>query len=113
MRILINLLITAVIVYLLANFLPGISVDGFGSSIIVVIVLALLNFLVKPILQLISIPITILTLGLFLFVINALIILLCSYLMGGKFEVDGFFPALLFSLVLSIVQSIVGSFTKD
>lgn len=110
---LINLLITAVIVYLLANFLPGISVDGFGSSIIVVIVLALLNFLVKPILQLISIPITILTLGLFLFVINALIILLCSYLMGGKFEVDGFFPALLFSLVLSIVQSIVGSFTKD
>ena len=113
MRILINLIVTALIVYLLANFLPGVSVDGFGSSIIVVIVLALLNFLIKPILQLISIPITILTLGLFLFVINALILMLCSYLMGTSFEVDGFFPALLFSLVLSIVQSIVGGFTKE
>lgn len=107
MRILINLLVTAVIVFLLANFLPGIKVDGFGSSIIVVIVLAILNFLVKPILQIISIPITILTLGLFLFVINALIIMLCGNIVGG-FHVDSFFPALLFSLVLSIVQSIVG-----
>lgn len=112
MRILINLIVTAIIVYLLANFLPGVSVDGFGSSIIVVMVLALLNFIVKPILQLISIPVTILTLGLFLFVINALIIMLCSYIVGG-FQVDGFWSALLFSLVLSIVQSIVGGFTKE
>jgi putative membrane protein len=107
MKILINLIVTAVIVYLLANFLPGVGVDGFGSSIIVVIVLSILNFIVKPLLQLISIPITILTLGLFLFVINALIIMLCGSLVGG-FHVDGFWAALLFSLVLSIVQSIVG-----
>jgi len=112
MRILINLIVTAVIVYLLANFLPGISVDGFGSSIIVVIVLALLNFIVKPILQLISIPVTILTLGLFLFVINALIIMLCGYIVDG-FHVEGFWPALLFSLVLSIVQSIVGGIGSE
>lgn len=112
MKIIINLLVTALIVFLLANFLPGIHVDGFGSSIIVVIVLAILNFLVKPILQIITIPITILTLGLFLFVINALIILLCSSLVGG-FTVDGFWPALLFSLVLSIVQSIVGGLTSN
>lgn len=113
MRIIVNLIVTAVIVYLLANFLPGVTVDGFMSSIIVVIVLAILNFLVKPILQIISIPITILTLGLFLFVINALIIMLCSYLMGSKFHVDGFLYALLFSLVLSIVQSIVGGLMTD
>mgnify|MGYP003408513167 CR=1 FL=1 len=112
MRILINLIVTAVIVYLLANFLPGISVDGFGSSIIVVIVLALLNFIVKPILQLISIPVTILTLGLFLFVINALIIMLCGYIVCG-FHVEGIWPALLFSLVLSIVQSIVGGIGSE
>ena len=112
MKILINLLVTALIVFLLSNFLPGVSVDGFGSSIIVVIVLAVLNFLVKPILQIISIPITILTLGLFLFVINALIILLCSKMVDG-FHVDGFWSALLFSLVLSIVQSIVGSLTAN
>lgn len=113
MRIIVNLIVTAIIVYLLANFLPGVTVDGFMSSIIVVIVLAILNFLVKPILQIISIPITILTLGLFLFVINALIIMLCSYLMGSKFHVDGFWYALLFSLVLSIVQSIVGGLMTD
>ncbi|UUV20360.1 phage holin family protein [Paenimyroides aestuarii] len=112
MKMIINLIVTAVIVYLLANFLPGVHVDGFGSSIIVVIVLALLNFLVKPLLQLIAIPITILTLGLFLFVINALIIMLCSYIVGG-FQVNGFFPALLFSLVLSIVQSIVGGLMNN
>lgn len=112
MKILINLIVTALIVFLLSKFLPGVSVDGFGSSIIVVIVLAILNFLVKPILQIISIPITILTLGLFLFVINAVIILLCSKMVGG-FHVDGFWAALLFSLVLSIVQSIVGSLTGN
>ena len=107
MRILINLLVTAIIVYLLANFLPGVSVDGFGTSIIVVIVLAILNLIVKPILQIVSIPVTILTLGLFLFVINALIIMLCAYFVSG-FKVESFWYALLFSLVLSVGQGVVG-----
>lgn len=107
MRILINLIVTALIVFLLSNFLPGVSVDGIGSSIVVVIVMAILNIFVKPILQIISIPITILTLGLFLFVINAFIIWLCSVLVSG-FHVESFWSALLFSLVLSIIQSIIG-----
>src|SRR5690554_7559184 len=84
MRILINLIVTALIVFLLSNFLPGVSVDGFGASVIVVIVMAILNIFVKPILQIISIPITILTLGLFLFVINAFIIWLCSVLVRSE-----------------------------
>lgn len=112
MRIIVNLLITALLVFLLANFLPGVSVDGYGSSIIVVIVLTLLNIFIKPILQIISIPVTILTLGLFLFVINALIIWMCSGLVSG-FHIDGFWYALLFSLVLSIVQSIVGGLLSN
>lgn len=107
MRLLINLLVTAIIVYLLANFLPGVSVDGFGTSIIVVIVLTLLNIFVKPLLRFISIPITILTLGFFLFVINALIIMLCAYLVNG-FHVESFLYALLFSLILSLVQGFIG-----
>ena len=111
MKTIINLLITAIIVYLLANFLPGVSVESFTTSIIVVIVLAILNIFVKPILQIISIPITILTLGLFLFVVNALIIMLCGYFVSG-FKVDSFWYALIFSLVLSLVQSIVGSLTS-
>jgi len=112
MRIIVNLLVTALLVFLLANFLPGVSVDGYGSSIIVVIVLTLLNIFIKPILQIISIPVTILTLGLFLFVINALIIWMCSGLVSG-FQIDGFWYALLFSLVLSIVQSIVGGLLSN
>lgn len=112
MRIIVNLLVTALLVFLLANFLPGVSVDGYGSSIIVVIVLTLLNIFIKPILQIISIPVTILTLGLFLFVINALIIWMCSGLVSG-FHIDGFWYALLFSLVLSIVQSIVGGLLSN
>lgn len=112
MRIIVNLLVTALLVFLLANFLPGVSVDGYGSSIVVVIVLTLLNIFIKPILQIISIPVTILTLGLFLFVINALIIWMCSGLVSG-FHIDGFWYALLFSLVLSIVQSIVGGLMSN
>lgn len=106
MKVIIKLIATAIIVSLLSYFLPGVSVDGFGSSIVVVIVLAVLNFLVKPILQLIAMPINILTLGLFLFVINALIIMLCGSIVTG-FQVNGFIPALLFSLILSILQSIL------
>lgn len=112
MRIIVNLLVTALLVFLLANFLPGVSVDGYGSSIIVVIVLTLLNIFIKPILQIISIPVTIVTLGLFLFVINALIIWMCSGLVSG-FHIDGFWYALLFSLVLSIVQSVVGGLLSN
>ncbi len=106
MKILINLLVSALVIYGLANFLPGVSVDGFGTSIVVVIVLGLLNIFVKPILNLVSIPVTIVTFGLFLFVINAVIILMCSSLITG-FEVDGFWYALLFSLILSLVSVIM------
>lgn len=112
MRLIVNVLITALLVFLLANFLPGVHVDGFASSIWVVIVLSLLNFIVKPILKLISLPITIISLGLFLFVINALIVWMCSGLVSG-FSIDGFWSALLFSLVLSIVQSIVGGLLSN
>jgi putative membrane protein len=107
MRWIFEFLVSALLVYLLANYLPGVSVDGFGSSIIVLIVLSILNLIVKPVLKLIALPINILTLGLFSFVINALIVWMCSGLVDG-FQVDGFLSALFFSLVLSIVQSVVG-----
>lgn len=111
MRTFINLLVTAIIVYILANFLPGVHVNSYIDSIVVVIVLTLLNIFVKPVLRIISIPITILTLGLFLFVINALIILLCAKLVSG-FSVDGFWYALLFSLILSLVQGFVSDMSE-
>ena len=106
MNVIIRILVTAFIVLLLANFLGGVSVDGFGTSIIVAIVLGLLNLIVIPLMVLFTLPVTLLTLGLFLFVINAVIILLCSELVGG-FHVASFWTALLFSILLSVLQSVM------
>ena len=108
MSFIINLLVSALVVFGLANILPGVSIKGYGSAIIVVIVIGLLNAIVKPILKFVSIPVTILTLGLFSFVITAIIILLASAIMGDNFHVEGFWYALLFGVVLGIVNSLVG-----
>ena len=108
MKFLIQILLTAVLVLLLANFLPGVTVATFVTALIVAVVLALLNLIVKPILVLLTLPVTILTLGLFLLVINAIIILLADAFIDG-FGVDGFWIALLFSLLLSLFQSILFS----
>lgn len=89
-----------------AYILPGVTIDGFLTAIILALVLAVLNAVVRPILIFLTIPVTILTLGLFLLVINALIILLADALVAG-FDVTGFFAALLFSLVLSVIVAIL------
>ncbi|WP_291122358.1 phage holin family protein, partial [Flavobacterium sp. UBA6046] len=99
-------LVTAILVMGIASFMPGVHVAGFGTALIVAVVLGLLNIFIKPILVILTLPVTILTLGLFLLVINALIILLCTNIVGG-FKVDSFWTALLFSIVLSILQSIM------
>lgn len=104
MNLLVRILVNAVIVLVLAWLLPGVEVSGFGAAIIVAVVLGLLNALLKPLLIILTIPITILTLGLFLLVINAIIILITDSLIGG-FWVSNFWWALLFSLLLSILNS--------
>lgn len=106
MNLIIRILITAILVVFIANFLPGVHVAGFTTALIVAVVLGLLNLFIKPILVILTLPVTILTLGLFLFVINALIILLCTNIVGG-FSVDSFWTALFFSIILSILQSIM------
>ena len=95
-------LITAVAVILASYVMhTGVRVDRFLTALLVALVLSLLNFFVKPLLVLITLPITVLTLGLFLFVINAIIILLAGKLVSG-FHVDSLWQALLFSLLLSL-----------
>jgi len=106
MNLLLRILVTAILVMIIAHFMPGVHVAGFGTALIVAVVLGLLNIFIKPILVILTLPVTILTLGLFLLVINALIILLCTNIVGG-FKVDSFWTALLFSIVLSILQSIM------
>ena len=112
MKFILRLLLSALAVVLLANILPGVHVATYGIAILVALVLSLLNLLVKPLLVILTLPVTILTLGLFLLVINALIILLASSLVSG-FNVDGFWWALLFSLLLSVLQSILFAVLKE
>jgi putative membrane protein len=108
MNFLIKLLLSALAVMLVAYLLPGVTVESFWIALIVAALLALLNVTLKPILVVLTIPVTILTLGLFLLVINALIILLADALISG-FMVSNFLWALAFSLILSIVTSIFES----
>jgi putative membrane protein len=112
MKLLIRILITSGLVLLIANFMPGVQVANFTTALIVAVVLGLLNIFIKPILVILTLPFTIFTLGLFLLVINAIIILLCDNIVGG-FGVDSFWIALFFSLVLSILQSIMYKIIGD
>ncbi|MBL7701040.1 MAG: phage holin family protein [Ferruginibacter sp.] len=101
-----KVLVCSVNVFILAYILPGISIVDFFTAILVAIVLSLLDAIVKPLLILLTLPATILTLGLFLFVINACIILLDDYFIHG-FKVDSFWHALLLSALLSFFNSLV------
>lgn len=112
MKTFLKILLTAVAVIVLANILPGVAVSGYLSAIIVAIVIALLNMIVRPLLIFFTLPATIVTFGLFIFVINAIIIILADKLVDG-FAVSGFFAALLFSILLSIFRSALFSLLKD
>ena len=108
----IRFLLNGLAVVLTAYLLPGVDVTDYWTSLIVAMVLIIANVVVKPILIVLTIPITIVTLGLFLLVINALVILMADYLVDG-FSVDGFWWALLFSLILSLFNSLFDDLTKD
>lgn len=108
MNLIIRLLITAVAAYLLTYVLSGVSFDGFSSTIVFALVLGLLNLIVKPILKLLGLPLTIITLGLFSLVINAVVIMIADYFVDGM-TVDGFWWALIFSIVLSLLTSVFES----
>ncbi|HKZ38384.1 MAG TPA: phage holin family protein [Chryseolinea sp.] len=108
----IRFLLSGVAVLLTAYLLPGVDVEHYGYALLAAVVISIANIIVKPILIILTIPITIFTLGLFLLVINALIILIVDYFVPG-FAVDGFWWALAFSLILSIFNSMFSEFTKD
>lgn len=101
-----RLLITAVLVLIMSYVFPGIHVDDFWSALAVAIGLGVSNLVLKPLLTLFTLPLTLMTLGLFLFVINALVVLFVDWLVGDGFTVDGLGWALLFSIVLSFLQSL-------
>ena len=112
MKLIVRVLVTSILVLLISHFMKGVHVASFTTALIVAVVLGLLNIFVKPILVLFTLPITFFTLGLFLLVINGLIIILCDNIVGG-FDVDNFLTALLFSIILSVSQSLANLFIGD
>jgi putative membrane protein len=108
----IRVLLTGVAVLAASYILPGVHVEHYGYALLVALVLSVVNLIVKPILIIFTIPLTFFTLGLFLLVINALMIMLTDALTPG-FRVDGFWWALAFSLILSILNSLFSDLTKE
>lgn len=106
MNFIIKILLSGLAVFLTAYFLPNVSVDGFLTALIVGGVLGLLNTFVKPVIQILTLPITAITLGLFLLVINTLMVMLADYLIGG-FQINGFLWAFIFSVINSVVMYIL------
>ena len=103
---LINWLVNALVIMVASYVLAGVHVDNLWTALLVALVMGILNILVKPLLILLTLPITIVTFGLFLLVINALLVLLASAIVPG-FTVDGFWWALLFSLVVSLINLVL------
>ncbi len=111
MRLLLRWLLSAGALMLIAYYLPGIDVDGFYSALIAALVLGLVNAVIRPIISLLTLPINLLTLGLFGLIINALMFWLVSTVVKG-FDVAGFWPAFLGALLMSILGWIIGGLVQ-
>lgn len=107
MKFLSRILLTALAVFLIGTLMPGVEVKDISFALLVALVLILLNVFIKPILIFLTLPITVVTLGLFLLVINAFIILAASWIVPTGFKVDGFWIAMIFSIVLSMFTSLL------
>ena len=111
MKLLVRVLITALLVLILPYFFKGIVVNSFITALTVAVVLGFLNFFIKPIFVFFTMPLTVFSLGLFLLVINGIIIMMCDYFVDG-FDVKNIGWAMLFSVVLSLSQSLVYKMTE-
>lgn len=108
MKLLLVWLINAACLLGTAYVVPGVSLGGFGTALVAALVLGLVNALIRPILGLLSLPITVLTLGLFSLVLNALMFGLAAWLVGN-FSVSGFWPALFGALIYSVLSGVVNA----
>src|SRR3974390_463212 len=106
MKMIIRLLVTAAVAFILAQILPGVHVNNYETAIWFAIVLALLNVFFKPFLILFTLPLTLLTFGLFLFIVNTIIVMMAGSWVKG-FDIDSFGWGLLFSLLLTFITSML------
>lgn len=111
MDFLLRLIISSLAILVTALVMPGVQVESMWTAILVALVLSVLNAIVKPVLVILTIPITVVTLGIFLLVINAIIILLADKIVPG-FQVNSFWSAFFFSIVLSLVTAVLERLAK-
>lgn len=104
LAILINWIVSAMVIFSIAYVIPGVRVENFTTALVVALILGILNAFLKPILVILTFPITIVTLGIFYFILNAALIILVSRIVPG-FTIDGFFWAFIFGLVLSVINT--------
>jgi putative membrane protein len=115
-QLIVRLIINMIALAIAAAIVPGVQFSGgdgaapIGSIVLVALIFGLVNAVIKPVLAFITCPFYVLTLGLFTFVINALMLMLTSWLVGPRFVVEGFWPALLGSIVISLVSTLLSIF---
>jgi len=113
MRLLLNWLLSAISLLIVANFMPGFHLRGFTAALIAALVIGLVNATLGVFLKIITLPLTILTLGLFWWIINALMLLVASALLRPSFVVTGFWPAFLGAIVLSLVNMVLRALVRE
>ena len=112
MKTIIHFLISTLAILVTAYVLPGVHVSGFVSAFVLAVILGVINTIIRPILILLTLPLTIFTLGLFALVINALLVMLASSIVPG-FTIDGFLWAFVFGIVLAVVSFVLGALEKE
>ncbi|WP_010098480.1 phage holin family protein [Ornithinibacillus scapharcae] len=112
-RWILSLILNAIALWVVAQIFESFHIGGFGTAILAAFILSLLNVIVKPILIVLTLPLTVLTLGLFLFVINAITLMITQAVIGETFIIDGFGTALIAAIVLSILNILLTKFVKD
>lgn len=112
MQLLLALVINALALLATAYIVPGFKVENFTSAILASIVLGVVNTFIKPALSFITAPLTIITLGLFAFVVNAVVLFIVAWIVPGL-EIEGWLPAILGGIVLAVVSTILSSVLKD
>lgn len=113
LRWILSVILNAIALIAVAQLFEHFHLEGFGAAIIASIILSVLNVIVKPILILFTLPITVLTLGLFLFIINAITLMITQGVMGDSFVINGFGTAIIASIVISIINLVLNWAVRD
>lgn len=113
MRWIASLVLNALALMLVDYLFEGFMIDGFWTALLASVILAVLNTIVRPILIVLTLPITIVTLGLFLFVVNAITLMITQALIGDQFVIDGWITAIIAAIILSILNVVINKLVKD